>query len=104
MAEKKLTLEERVEALEKRLNTSAIVPKTQIDILKEELQALYVRRGVAKSSIDEKSEWNKDRKDPISEFDFVKGQILIKQEELKKLQIQIKPERVVITNENMGGM
>lgn len=104
MADKKLTLEERVEALEKRLNTSAITPKTEIDIKKEELQALYVRRGNAKSSIDASAEWNKNLTTPISEFDFVKGQILVKQEDLKKLQIQVKPERVVITNENMGGM
>lgn len=106
MAEPKLTLEQRVEALELKLNTSSIQQKSETDIKKEELQALYVRRGNAKSSIDEKSDWNKGKKESefLSESDYVRGLITVKQAELKELETKITPERVIVTNTNMGGM
>ena len=103
MAESKLTLEQRVELLEQKLNSSSIVQKTELDIKKEELQALYVRRGNAKSSIDAKAEWNKNLENPISEFDYLRGLISAKQEELRQLTLKINPERQIVTNENMGG-
>lgn len=103
MAEK-LTLEQRVEALEQRLNTSSIIPKTEVDLKKEELQTLYIQRGNAKSSIDPKSDWNKGLITPISEFDYVRGLITVKQQELKDLELTIKPEKVIVTNANMGGL
>ena len=103
MAESKLTLEQRVELLEQKLNSSSIVQKTELDIKKEELQALFVRRGNAKSSIDPKADWNKGLENPISEFDYVRGLISDKQEELKRLTLKINPERPIVTNENMGG-
>lgn len=103
MAESKLTLEQRVELLEQKLNSSSIVQKTELDIKKEELQALYVRRGNAKSSIDPKAEWNKNLENPISEFDHLRGLISAKQEELRQLTLKSNPEKKIVTNENMGG-
>lgn len=103
MAIEKLTLEQRVELLEQKLNSSAITPKTEFDIKREELQALYVRRGNAKSSIDVKADWNKGLDNPISEFDYVRGLIGIKSEEVRQLQIKENPSKQIVTNQNMGG-
>ena len=103
MANEKLTLEQRVELLEQKLNSSSITPKTELDIKREELQALYERRGNAKSHIDAKADWNKNLEKPISEFDFVRKQIEIKSEELRQLQIKENPTKQIVTNQNMGG-
>jgi hypothetical protein len=103
MAEK-LTLEQRVEKLEHRLNSSTIKHKTELDVKREQLQELYNRRGIAKSNIDEKSDWNKSREVKISEYDYVRELILHKQSELKTLEISEKPEKILITNTNMGGI
>lgn len=103
MANEKLTLEQRVELLEQKLNSSSITPKTDLEIKREELQALYQRRSTAKSSIDTKAEWNKGLENPLSEFDYVRGLISAKQEELRQLQIKENPAKQIVTNQNMGG-